>query len=49
MQTRPQTACVGDYVEKMMAKHDYLGRHFTVPVIDGDGRLQGLLVSIDLI
>lgn len=49
MQIKPKTARLGDYVEKMMKKHDYLGRHFTVPVVDDNEVLQGLLVSIDLI
>ena len=49
MQTQPQTAQLGDYVEQMLKKHEYLDRHFTVPVIDTDRTLYGLLVSIDLI
>lgn len=49
MQKSPRTAKIGEYVEQLMKKDDFLGRHFIVPVVDDDHILRGVLVSIDLI
>lgn len=49
MQRKPQVAHLGGVVEQLMQRDDYLGRHFTVPVVDDSNHLHGILVSIDLI
>jgi arabinose-5-phosphate isomerase len=49
MKREPQTARLGDFVEDLVKSDDLLGRHFTVPVLDDDQMLCGILVSIDLI
>lgn len=49
MQAQPQTARLGEYVEDLMQADEYLGRHFTVPILDSQHVLCGVLVSIDLI
>lgn len=49
MSPNPQIAQMGEMVEKLMQKNDFLGRHFTVPVVDDAHILRGVLVSIDLI
>ena len=49
MERQPQIAYIGERVEKLMQKNEFLGRHFSVPVVDDEHVLRGILVSIDLI
>lgn len=49
MQREPRTARLGEFIEHLMQENDYLGRHFTIPVVNDSDRLQGIIVSIDLI
>lgn len=49
MQRSPQVALIGDRVENLLHQDGFLGRHFTIPVLDPDRHLKGVLVSIDLI
>lgn len=49
MTRSPKVARIGDRIEMLLQSDDFLGRHFTLPVLDEAGILQGVLVSIDLI
>ncbi|MEX0372788.1 KpsF/GutQ family sugar-phosphate isomerase [Spiribacter roseus] len=49
MQCQPRTARLGTMVKDLIQEDDYFGRHFTIPVVDADRRLHGVIVSIDLI
>lgn len=49
MHGQAQTARLDEYVEDLMKADEYFGRHFTVPVLNDQQILCGILVSIDLI